>query len=125
MSQYIDGFVFPIPQHKVADYKRIAQQVAEIWKEHGALAYHEFVGDDLHLSGTRSFVELTDAKEKEAVIFGWVTFDSLAARNQANKGVAADPRMTELIAPLTDTSRLIFNAERMFYGGFKALLSSD
>ncbi len=122
MANYIDGFVLPIPRDGLIEYKRAAEVVAEIWKEHGALAYHEYVGDDLKLEGTRSFSELVDAEKDEAIVFGWVVFDSREARDLANKKVAADPRMAGLIDPLTDPSRMIFDAKRMFYGGFQQLV---
>lgn len=125
MTNYIDGFVFPVPQSYLNEYKRVAETVAEIWKEHGALAYIEYVGEDLKLEGTHSFPELLDAKEDEAIVFGWVVFDSRAARDLANERVAADPRMTDLIAPLTDPSRMVFDAGRMAYGGFQPLVQSD
>ncbi|MBT8314791.1 MAG: DUF1428 domain-containing protein, partial [Maribacter sp.] len=105
-------------------YQRVAETVANIWKQHGALAYFEYVGEDLKLEGTRSFPELVDAKEDEAIVFGWVLFDSREARDLANERVAADPRMIDLIAPLTDPSRLVFDAKRMVYGGFKPLALS-
>ncbi|QBA64015.1 DUF1428 domain-containing protein [Muriicola soli] len=124
MGNYTDGFVFPIRHDHLPEYKQVAVQVAEIWKEHGALAYCEYVGDDLALEGTRSFPEMVEANEGEAIVFGWVVFDSRETRNLANEKVAADPRMAELVAPLTD-SRKIFDAGRMAYGGFKALTISQ
>lgn len=122
MTNYIDGFVFPVPQDYLNEYRRVAEAVAEVWREHGALAYFEYVGEDLKLEGTRSFPELVDVKEDEAIIFGWVVFDSREARDLANERVAADPRMTDLIAPLTNPSRMIFDASRMVYGGFQSLV---
>ncbi len=122
MTNYIDGFVLPIPQIHLNEYKRVAETVAKIWKEHGALAYFEFVGEDLKLEGTRSFPEVVEAKEDEVIVFGWVVFDSREARDLANERVATDPRMTGLIAPLTDPSRMVFDAKRMVYGGFQPLV---
>jgi len=61
MKNYIDGFVLPIPHRYLDEYKMAAEQVADIWKEHGAIAYFEFVGDDLALEGTRSFIEAVKA----------------------------------------------------------------
>ncbi len=122
MANYIDGFVLPIPKEHVDEYRRVAEKVAAIWKEYGALAYFENIGEDLHLEGTCSFADMVDAKTDEAIIFGWVVFPSKEVRDQANKLVPADPRMTELVSPLTDPSRLIFDASRMVYGGFKALV---
>lgn len=122
MANYIDGFALPIPKIHLNKYKNIVQQVADIWKEHGAIAYYEFVGDDLQLEGTRSFVDAIDAKEDEVIIFGWVVFESKVSRDIANKKVPADPRMEALIAPLTESSMKIFDANRMVYGGFRSLL---
>lgn len=115
MDQYIDGFVLPIPASKLAEYRRQAKAVAEVWKEHGALDYREFVGDDLHLEGTRSFADFAEANEGEVIVFGWVVFDSRETRDRANEKVASDPRM----AGLVDSSTSGFDPERMAYGGFK------
>lgn len=125
MTNYIDGFVLPVPRNHLNEYKLVAETVAKIWKEHGALAYFEFVGEDLKLEGTRSFPEFVDAKEDEAIVFGWVVFDSREGRDLANERVAADPRMTDLIAPLTDPSRMIFDAKRMVYGTFQSFIQSN
>ena len=125
MTHYIDGFVLPVPRDQLKTYREVVEKVAEIWKEHGALGYSEYVGDDSNLEGTRSFTDLANTKEDEAVIFGWVVFESREARDLVNKRVAADPRMTDLINPLTNTSRPIFDAERMVYGGFRSLVQSS
>ncbi len=124
MSNYIDAFVLPIPQKYLNEYKLVAEKVAEIWKEHGALAYLEYVGEDMKLEGTRSFPQFLEAKEEESIIFGWVVFDSRESRDLANERVATDPRMTDLIAPLTNPSRIIFDAKKMVYGGFQSLINS-
>ena len=121
MAHYIDGFVFPIPRDRLNKYKRLAQTVAEIWKEHGALDYLEYVGDDMNLEGTRSFTDLVAATEDETIVFGWVTFDSREARDLANEKVAADPRMADLV----DSSNSGFDAKRMAYGGFRSLVRSS
>lgn len=120
MANYIDGFVLPVSRDRLGEYKRLVEAVADIWKEHGALEYREYVGDDLILEGTRSFTELTAATEDEAIVFGWVVFESRAARDSANAKVAADPRMVDLI----NSSNSGFDAERMAYGGFRPLVQS-
>jgi len=125
MANYIDGFVFPVPQIHLNEYKSVAKKVAEIWKEYGALAYFEYVGEDLKLEGTRSFIEVVDLKEDEVIVFGWIIFPSKEIRDSANKQVSNDSRMAELVSPLTDPKRLIFDAERMVYGGFQSLVQSN
>jgi len=122
MINYIDGFVFPIQKIHLDEYKSIAEYVAKIWKEHGALAYNEYVIDDLYLEGIRSFIEVVNAKEDEVIIFGWVVFESKEIRDLANKNVPNDTRMKDLVAPLVDPKKIIFDASRMIYGGFKPLV---
>jgi len=124
MPEYIDGFVLPVPRIHLNEYKSVAEKVAEIWKEYGALAYFEYLGEDLKLEGTRSFVEVVDLKEDEVIIFGWVLFPSKETRDLANKQVPNDPRMAELVGPLTDPNRMIFDAGRMVYGGFRSFVQS-
>ena len=125
MENYIDGFVLPVPRIYLDEYKSVAEKVAEIWKEYGALAYFEYVGEDLKLEGTRSFIEVVDLKEDEVIVFGWVLFPSRETRDLANKQVPTDPRMIELVTPLTESSKLIFDASRMVYGGFQPLIQSN
>ena len=125
MAHYIDGFVLPVPRIHVDEYKSVAEKVAEIWKEYGALEYFEYIGEDLKLEGTRSFIEAVDLKEDEVVVFGWVLFPSKEIRESANKQVPNDPRMIELVTPLTESSKLIFDARRMVYGGFQPLVQSS
>ena len=118
MANYVDGFVFPVPRDRLSEYKRLAEAAAEIWKEHGALDYREYLADDLALEGTRSFADLVVAAHDETIVFGWVAFDSREARDLANEKVAADPRMADLI----ESSDSGFDAERMAYGGFASLV---
>lgn len=118
MAHYIDGFVFPIPSDRLEDYRRLAEAVAKIWKEHGALDYREHVLDDMCLEGTRSFIELAHPAPDECVVFGWVTFESRQARDLANERVAADPRVADLMT----SSNSGFDPRRMVYGGFSQLV---
>lgn len=124
MAHYIDGFVFPVPRDRLDEYRHVAEAVAMIWKEHGAVDYWEYVGNDMHREGTRSFTDLVAATEDEIIVFGWVVFDSREARDLVNDKVAADPRMAELITPLIDPSTPVFDARRMAYGGFQSLVQS-
>jgi uncharacterized protein YbaA (DUF1428 family) len=125
MTNYIDGFVFPLPRKFLNEYKSVAEKVAEIWKEHGALSYFEYIGDDLKLEGTLSFPEILETKKDEVIVFGWIVFSSKETREIANKRVATDPRITTLVSPLTDPSRIIFNAQKMVYGGFQSFVHSN
>ena len=96
--------------------RSLFEAAADIWKEHGALEYREYVGDDMTRDGTRSFTDL--ATDGEVIVFGWVEFESREARDLANEKVAADPRMESLLR----SSNVVFDAERMAYGGFQSLV---
>ena len=54
-------------------------------------------------------------------MFGWVVFESRAARDLANEEVAADPRMADLI----NSSNSGFEANRMAYGGIRSFVPSS
>lgn len=117
--------MLPIPRAHIEKYRAVAVKVAEIWIEHGALAYTENISDGIHMKGTRSFEECIGIAEDEVAIFGWATFESREARDQANKRVFSDQRMQELVAPLMDPVDPVFNPQRMVYGGFQPLVYAD
>ncbi len=119
MNHYLDGFVFPIHKSKLDTYHKIAHQIAKIWKEHGAMSYQEFVGDELKLAGTLSFMDGLQSGPDECIIFGWLTFKSKEDRDKAHQLVAADSRIKAIEAPLFNTEPMIFDPKRMMFGGFK------
>ncbi len=124
MAGYIDGFAFPIKQIHAEEYQAVAEQIAVIWKEYGALSYQEFIGDDLSFEGTQSFVKSVNAAEDECIVFGWLSFTSKESRDLAHKQVAADLRMQKLVEPLMQESNPIFNPVRMIFGGFKSFVKN-
>jgi uncharacterized protein YbaA (DUF1428 family) len=123
MDQYADSFVFPIHKDHLEVYRKVAQEVAQIWIKHGALSYQEFAADDLHFPGTQSFADTLSLKEGETLIIGFTLFPSKAIRDRAQKTVGEDPRMAEIVDPLLQGERMIFDASRMVFGGFSNLVS--
>lgn len=117
MGQYVDGFVIPIPTGKIDEYREIAAKAGAIWKEHGALAYWEGVGEDMDTEEQVPFPTLAGAKEGETVIFAFIAYESRAHRDEVNAAVMANPRINEM-APEEHP----FDYRRMAYGGFKALV---
>jgi uncharacterized protein YbaA (DUF1428 family) len=47
MAKYVDGFVLVIPEDKVDEYRKMAEEGKNSWLRHGALSYFECKGDDL------------------------------------------------------------------------------
>ena len=118
MANYIDGYAFPIPRDRLDNYKQLAEQVARIWKEYGALEYSEYVGDDLNIEGVGNFPDLLSATEDDVIVFGWVAFESRESRDRAHAKVASDPRMNELV----ESADSGFEAHRMACAGFRSLV---
>ncbi|HEY1048401.1 MAG TPA: DUF1428 domain-containing protein [Prosthecobacter sp.] len=120
MPSYVDGFVIPVPKANIEVYKRVAKKASKVWKDHGALAYFECVGDDMDVKDMTSFPKLAKAKEDEVVVFSWAVFKSRKDRDKANKAIMSDQR----IANMMGDCKNIFNAKRMAYGGFKVIVEA-
>ncbi|HAK55186.1 MAG: DUF1428 domain-containing protein [Vicinamibacterales bacterium] len=115
---YVDGFVLPIPKRKLPEYRRIARKAGRMFKEHGALEYHECVGDDLAPGAGVPFPRLVKVKRGETVVFAWIVYASRAERDRVNKKVMHDPRMAEFVP-----GKMPFDIRRMAWGGFKPLVT--
>ena len=115
---YVDGFVVPVPKKNLAAYRRMAQKVGKVWREHGALAYTECVADDVKPGKLTSFPQAVKLKPGETVIFAWVVYKSRAQRDRINAKVMKDPRLASVMNP----KAMPFDGMRMFWGGFKTFL---
>jgi len=113
---YVDGFVLAVPKAKLEAYKTLARTAGAVWKEHGALAYVECIGDDLPYGELTSFPRAVQAGEDEVVVFSWIVYGSRAERDAINAKVMADPRLKG------DMADMPFDGKRMIYGGFEAFL---
>ena len=113
---YVDGFVVAVPREKIDAYKDLARKAGEIWKEHGALAVAECVGDDVPYGEVTSFPRAVQAKEDEVVIFSWIVHQSRETRDATNAKVMADPRLQ---AQMKDVP---FDGKRMIFGGFQPFM---
>ncbi len=115
---YVDGFVIPVPSAQIGAYRKLAAKAAKIWREHGALAVHECVADDVKPGKLTSFPQSVKLKEGEVVVFSWIVFKSRASRDRVNAKVMADPRLADMMNP----QAVPFDVKRMFYGGFKEIV---
>ena len=118
MSVYVDGFVIVVPKKNIAAYAKMSKKAGKVWKEYGAIEYVECVGDDLKVEGISAiFPKLTKAKPTETVVFSYITYKSRAHRDQVNKKVMKDPRITSSMG-----EKMPFDPKRMSYGGFKSIV---
>ena len=114
---YVDGFVIPVPTAMREAYVKLAERVAAVFKEYGALKVVECWGDDVPEGKITSFPMAVKREEDETVVFSWVIWPSRAVRDEGAKKVMADPRMQPgEIMP--------FDGKRLIYGGFEMILES-
>jgi len=113
---YVDGFVLAVPKDKIDAYREMARKAGEVWKDHGALAFVECVGDDVPYGKLTSFPRAVQAREDEIVIFSWIVYESRERRDEINAKVMADPRLDGNHADMP------FDGKRMIFGGFRPII---
>jgi uncharacterized protein YbaA (DUF1428 family) len=116
---YVDGYVLPVPKNKVNAYKKMATLAAKVWRDHGAVEYKECVADDVKKGKWTSFPQSVKLKTNETVVFAYVVFKSRKDRDRINAAVMKDKRL----ANCCDPKKMPFDAKRMFWGGFKPIVS--
>ena len=116
---YVDGFVLPVPKKNLAAYRRMAQLGGKVWREHGALEYHECIADDVKPGKWTSFPQSVKLKKGEVVFFSYIVYKSRKDRDRINAKVMKDKRLAKMMDP----KNMPFDGKRMFWGGFKTLVS--
>jgi uncharacterized protein YbaA (DUF1428 family) len=115
---YVDGFVVPVPKKNLEAYRRMATKAGKVWREHGALAFTECVGDDVKPGKLTSFPQSVKLKPNETVVFSWIVYKSRAHRDRVLAKVMKDKRLADAMDPKS----MPFDGKRMVYGGFKVLV---
>jgi uncharacterized protein YbaA (DUF1428 family) len=116
---YVDGFVVPVPKKKVSAYCSMAKKAGKIWREYGALEFHECVADDVKVGKRTSFPRSVKLKPNETVMFSWIVYSSRKQRDRVMGKVMKDKR----IAGMMETKDVPFDAKRMIFGGFKTIVA--
>jgi len=114
---YVDGFLLAVPKRKLRAYKALAKKACAIWMDHGALEYHECVGEDLEVKMCKPFTKAVKLKRGETVVFSWISYRSRKDRDRVNAAVMKDKRMQPLMK-----GPMPFDVKRMHYGGFESMV---
>ncbi|KAA9132533.1 DUF1428 domain-containing protein [Marinihelvus fidelis] len=115
---YVDGYVLAVPIENKAEYIRLAEESAVVFKDHGALSVVENWADDVPDGELTSLPMAVKCEPGEVVVFSWITWPSREARDAGNKAVMEDPRMQDW-----DISKMPFDGKRMIYGGFSNIVA--
>ena len=113
---YIDGFVAAVPTANRAAFKKHAEEMAVVFRDHGALNVVDCWGDDVPDGKLTSFPMAVRKQEDETVVFGWIVWPSRQARDEGMKTVMADPRSQASASPMP------FDGKRLIFGGFELLV---
>ena len=117
MAKYVDGYILPVPKQNLDAYRRLAEKMGQVWREHGALAVVECVAEDVKPGEITSFPQSVKLEPDETVIFAWIVFESREERDRINAAVMQDPVMKDF-----DPKTMPFDGKRMFWGGFDVLV---
>lgn len=115
---YVDGYIVSVPEQNLPAYRRMARKAGKVWIEHGALQYHECVGDDMKPGFGVPFPTMVKPKRGEVIVFAWVMYKTRAHRDRVNAKAMNDERM----AAFADPKNLPFDCNRMIWGGFKSIV---
>ncbi|MET4635650.1 DUF1428 domain-containing protein [Kaistia defluvii] len=113
---YIEGFVVAVPAANKEAYRKHAADAAAFVKEHGVTRMVETWGDDVPDGKVTDFKGAVQAQPDEVIVFSWFEYPDRATRDACNKKMMSDPRMEAM------GSSMPFDAKRMIFGGFEALL---
>lgn len=113
---YVAGLVIPVPEDRMDDYRRWAENGAKIFKEYGCLeiveSWEDFVPDGKYTDFRRA----VDAKPGEKIVFTWQIWPDKEAL------AAAETRMHEE-GRLESSTEPPFDAKRLILGCFQPLFS--
>jgi uncharacterized protein YbaA (DUF1428 family) len=114
---YVDGYVIAVPKKNKAEYIKLAEMSATVFKDHGALSVVENWADDVPDGELTSLRMAVKCEDGEDVVFSWIRWPSREARDVGNKAAMADPRFENW-----DMSKMPFDGKRMIFGGFVTIV---
>lgn len=112
----ISFFITSVKPERLEDYKKLAEKMADLWIEHGALEIQEFIGESTPYGKVTSYPRAVNADENDIIITGFVRF-----AKEEDKAIIMDKIMS---AP--DMQEMFQNAPmdgaNMIFGEFNQLL---
>lgn len=116
---YVDGYVLAVEVKNKQAYLKLAEEMAAVFKDHGAISVVENWGDDVPEGEVTSLPMAVKCKEGEVVVFSWVTWPSKDVRDSGWKTSMEDPRMKDCTP-----ESMPFDGKRMIFGGFETIVNA-
>jgi uncharacterized protein YbaA (DUF1428 family) len=115
---YFEGFITPVRTADKQAYREHARKFGGIAPEFGIRRMVEGTADDVPHGKLTDFYRAVQANDDETIVFSFFEYPSKQAREAANEKFASDPRMADMMKDMP------FDAKRMIFGGFEALIES-
>ena len=113
---YVSGFLLAVPTANKEAYRKMAEDVWPIFRDHGCLSMRETWGVDVPDGKVTSFPMAVKMKEDETVVFSWMEWPDKATADRGFAEMMKDPRMAKM-------PKMPFDGMRMMWGGFEQLVS--
>lgn len=116
---YVDGFVLAVPTNRKEAYRKFAEEMAVLFRKHGAVSVVECWGDDVPDGQLTSFPMAVKCAADETVVFSWISWPDKEARDRGTQRT-----MAEAEAKGMTLDDLPFDGKRMIFGGFERLVDA-
>jgi uncharacterized protein YbaA (DUF1428 family) len=116
-SDYVQGFVVPVPEARREAYGKMAQDAWSMFERYGATSAVEAWGADVPQGKQTDFYRAVKAEPGEKIVFSWMTWPSREVCDAAAEKMQSDPEMT-----MPEGMEMPFDGKRMIYGGFEPVV---
>lgn len=116
-GSYVQGFIVPVRAEKREEYRKMATDVWDMFREYGALRVVEAWDDDVPEGKVTDFRRAVKAEADEKIVFSYMEWPSREVCNEASEKMMSDERMQT-----PEGMEMPFDPQRMVYGGFRPVV---
>ena len=115
-DNYVQGFLIPVPADRREDYRKMAKDAWQMFKDYGALRVVEAWDDDVPEGKITDFRRAVKAKPDEKVVFSFMEWPSREVCDAAQQKMMSDDSMQM-------PEDMPFDGKRMIFGGFTPVIT--
>jgi uncharacterized protein YbaA (DUF1428 family) len=114
-KMYIVGFVIPVPEAKLDDYKMWSRRASKLLMEFGCMEVVEAWEDKVPSGKYTDFRRAVNSKNDEKIVFSWQKWPDKESVEAVEKAMSEDPRFD----PPGDVP---FDQQRLIMGCFAPII---
>lgn len=115
---YVDGYLLAVPIANKDSYREMAEAMALLFKQHGALNVVETWEEDVPEGKLTSFPMAVKREPGEAIVFSWVTWPSKQVRDEGLR------KTMDIGHEMFKDAPIPFDGKRMIFGGFESIVEA-